>query len=437
MNPQELIDRLLRPRLWSLAQELNRSQWLPRPELVALQNEKLVRLLRHAAANVPHYRDFFLLENPMPTLANLHTAPILTREDLQLRGERLVAANIPASMRQAQHSGGTTGEPVWFQLGLNLRVISRAFERRSDYSWTNTPFHAPKAVLWSRPSYEKKRRIKSLSQMLGRRRQFMMHRVTGEDMARLAKDLAAFRPGIILGYASAIHRMAQWLLVAGCASVRPNAVLSTAESLSDDMRGDMTAAFGCRVFDRYATREFGIIAAECDHGRLHVNAERFIVEIADSGGNLLPAGKPGDILITDLDNDVFPFIRYRVGDVGFLTGEECPCGRQLPVMGRIIGRSTEYVRFADGGRMMFAPLFKPFRNQPPGHVRQTQLVQVSLEELEVRLIPGPGYSDATEQRLREALAEYIEGTGLRLTFRLVNEIPPAPSGKVQFFVSQL
>ena len=92
----------------------------------------------------------------------------------------------------------------------------------------------------------------------------------------------------------------------------------TSERLYDNQRQEIERVFGCKVANGYGGRDAGFIAHECPHGNMHITAEDIIVEIIDQDGKILPHGKSGEIVVTHLATRMFPFIRYRTGDIGTL-----------------------------------------------------------------------------------------------------------------------
>src|SRR5207253_2509642 len=120
-------------------------------------------------------------------------------------------------------------------------------------------------------------------------------------------------------------------------------VFVTSEKLYDEQRNLISRVFGCAVANGYGGRDAGFIAHACPEGGMHISAEDIIVEIVDAAGQVLPPGSAGEIVVTHLATSHFPFIRYRTGDVGVLDRQLCACGRGLPLLKEIQGRTTDFV----------------------------------------------------------------------------------------------
>jgi len=141
----------------------------------------------------------------------------------------------------------------------------------------------------------------------------------------------------------------------------------------------------------------------------------------------------GEIVITHLATDDFPFIRYRTGDVAVASGARCPCGRGLPVLDEVQGRSTDFIRTASGNQMHALALIYEVRDKPG--VRSFKFVQGEDLSLELLLAGGPELTPEVEAQIRSGLLKRM-GPGTVLGIRRVNEIPPEKSGKYRYVVSR-
>src|SRR5438045_1684353 len=150
---------------------------------------------------------------------------------------------------------------------------------------------------------------------------------------------------MLFGYPSALNYIARHAEQRG---IRMNdsgidVAFVTSERLYDDQRERIARVFGCRVANGYGSRDAGFIAHECPSGGMHLSAEDIVVELIDAGGEPVPPGTAGEIVVTHLATHDFPFLRYRTGDIAVLDTRSCACGRGLPMPREIQGRSTGFV----------------------------------------------------------------------------------------------
>jgi len=114
-----------------------------------------------------------------------------------------------------------------------------------------------------------------------------------------------------------------------------------AEPWSEQMRGRLEEWLGIRAYDIYGTSELsGPMFTECSEQQgIHIWGDIALVEVVDpETGEALPPGERGEMVVTMLQKEAFPLVRYRVGDITVLDEEPCACGRTHPRIRRIQGR---------------------------------------------------------------------------------------------------
>lgn len=205
-------------------------------------------------------------------------------------------------------------------------------------------------------------------------------------IAEIVKQLNEFQPAMFAGYSSALGLLAQEQLE-GRLNIHPSIVISSAEPLSDENRSLIQQAFGVPPRNNYGCSEGGVMGYECNHNRMHINADWIIFEPVDADHNPVPAGQLSDrTLITNLANRVMPIIRYELGDRVTLLPEKCDCGITLPVI-KVEGRTDEILRFQppSGGLIPVLPLaLWSVLKETPGVLR-FQAIQTAPDMLKIRL----------------------------------------------------
>jgi phenylacetate-CoA ligase len=170
-------------------------------------------------------------------------------------------------------------------------------------------------------------------------------------------------------------------------------------------------------------------------GLYHQHAESLLLEVLDENDRPVRPGESGRVVVTVLHNFATPLIRYEIGDHAQL-GPACPCGRGLPTLTQILGRRRNMVVLPNGERRW--PLVGFHRYREVADVRQYQLVQHSLGEIEMRVVTGTGSLDSIQS---DALTRVIQES-LRHPFRVRftpfgRELPRARTGKFEEFVCLL
>ena len=191
---------------------------------------------------------------------------------------------------------------------------------------------------------------------------------------------------------------------------------------------------GCRVANGYGGRDAGFIAHECPQGGMHLTAEDIVVEIVRPDGAVAPAGEAGEIVVTHLATRDFPFIRYRTGDVGVLGAAKCPCGRGLPLLEEIQGRSTDFVVARDGTLMHGLALIYVLRDLPG--IASFKIVQESPELVRVLVVPAQPLAQAVRASIVSGLQARL-GSDVVVRVEEVAQIAPERSGKFRYVVSKV
>jgi phenylacetate-CoA ligase len=130
-----------------------------------------------------------------------------------------------------------------------------------------------------------------------------------------------------------------------------------------------------------------------------------------------------------------PLIRYQIGDVVVPTGRACRCGRGLPLVDRVEGREADYVLTPAGRLISGISLTENFALLIPG-TAQVQIVQESLTELRVRLVPDDDFGPESRRKIAELVADTF-GPAVRCEVELVGAIPQEPGGKYRFCISKV
>lgn len=202
----------------------------------------------------------------------------------------------------------------------------------------------------------------------------------------IVEQLNDLQPAMFSGYASALGLLAQEQLE-GRLNIHPSIVISSAEPLSDENRELIQKAFGVPPRNNYGCSEGGVMGYECNHGKMHINADWVIFEPVDANHNPVPAGQLSNrTLITNLANRVMPIIRYELGDRVTLLPQKCDCGITLPLI-KVEGRTDEILRFesSSGGLIPVLPLaLWSVIKETPGVLR-FQAIQTAPDSLKIRL----------------------------------------------------
>jgi len=406
----------------------------PPEDLAARREAKLQALVDHCLAHVPFYRERLqaagVTRGADVTLASLPQLPPLERGDIQADPGALCADNFAGRLIRYS-TGGSTGEPLVFYTDRRKEARHNAHKLRYR-AWHGVRPGDRQLDFWGSPiELDRQTRVRWWKdRWLLNQRLLSAFDLTTARLDGYIRELRAFRPRLIYGYPTVIYRVASRMLERGSwpRGWRPRLVACTAEMLLDNQRQTIARAFGCPVANEYGSRDAGLIAAECPAGSLHLAAEHVVAEVdaADAEGI-------GDLLITNLDAYGMPLLRYRVGDRAGLGGGGCECGRPLPVMAPLAGRTNDFL-VGRRGKLVhsLAPIYV-LREIPK--LAQFRIHQRPDRSLEVQLIPREELTGSELDDIRGRLQRVLD-EAVAVEFRFPEAIAPEASGKYRWVVSE-
>ena len=429
------------PRLARL-KVLERNQYLTQQELQDIQLQGLRKLLTHAAATVPYYRDSFAQHavelNTVGSVQDLARIPVLTKQHMQKNLQELKSTSYRSHELFEDSSGGSTGEPTVFYKDL-LRTQVRAADQIRHDQWSGWQLGDPFALIWG--ASRDLTGLRSFRQALVNKGVFRTIQLDAFDMSEAVMEgfvtrLEETNPPMILGYANALFQFARYLHQRHPQHhIRPKGVVSSAETLTAEARAVIQEVFRCPVLNRYGSREVGLVASECpERAGLHINMDNVVVEILGPDGNPVLPGESGDIAVTDLWNYGMPLIRYRMEDRGHFLAETCSCGRTLPLMGQIEGRRSDFL-VAANGKLVHGEYYTHLFYGIPA-IRKFQLVQESLELVTLKLVLGEALEESLLQNFERTIADSL-GPQVKVEITQVDDIPLTASGKFLFTISKV
>jgi phenylacetate-CoA ligase len=433
-----LHERAKRHATTGVMRGMERSQWLPPAALADLQLGRLRALLAQAQ-QVPYWRELFARTGFDPaavrSVADLQALPLLDKAAIRAHAD---AMKHPRARGLARfNTGGSSGEPLIFFIGRE-RVSHDVAAKWRATRWWGVDIGDPEIVVWGSPiELGAQDRVRALRDRLLRTELLPAFEMNEPRLDAMVAAIRARRPRMLFGYPSALTHIARHARARRqrMDDLGLKVAFVTSERLYDDQRRDIEQVFGCPVANGYGGRDAGFIAHQCPHGSLHVTAEDIVVEIVGPDGRALPAGQSGEIVVTHLATRDFPFIRYRTGDVGVLDDKPCACGRGLPVLKEVQGRSTDFVVAADGTVMHGLALIYTLRDIPG--LRQFKVVQESTALTRVQIVPGPGCDvHAATVRIRRDFAARL-GRAVEVQVDVVDAIPAERSGKFRYVVSRV
>ena len=317
-----------------------------REEILRIQNEKIVKQVRHVYDNVKYYRDLMDKKGVKPedikSVDDIKKLPFISKDDLrEAYPYGFLGTDIKNCVR-IQSTSGTTGKRVvafYTQHDIDLweeccaRAIVAAGGTNEDvchvcYGYglftggpgLNGGSHKVGCLTLPMSSGNTERQIQFLMDLRA-----TILCCTPSYAAYIGEALAE------KGYKPEDNKL--------------KAGIFGAEPWTEEMRRSIEKSLGIKAYDIYGLTETSGpgVSFECsEQTGMHINEDHFYAEIIDPDtGEVLPEGSKGELVFTSLDKEAFPLLRYRTRDICILTRKKCSCGRTHVKMSKPLGRSDD------------------------------------------------------------------------------------------------
>lgn len=425
--------------IYRLRRTFEQTQWLPPEELNLYQEKRLALNINHAYNHVPYYRRLFektgLRPQDIRKADDLKKLPLLSKDTLRGEGANLVADNADKYHPISYRTSGTTGTPLEFHLDKNARILEFVYYWR-HWSWAGFRLGDRFAELGSFFFLNRDSLNNAVSFWQPYLRRLMLNsgQISVYRGRELARAIRKYRPQYLKGAASTVYFLALCLKEAGISDLSFKAIFSANEVLTPQYRAMAESFFGCPVLDSYGHMEGTVAISQCMKGGYHINSDYGIMEFDNLKTSADKNTLLGQVIGTSLYNLAMPLIRYEVGDdiELFTESQICPCGRTLPLVKVIHGRSEDTIITPDGRfitSMFIVPEFTK-------GIRFVQFVQESKTDLHINVVPEKEWDARQEDKLAYYVKKLV-GTGMRSHIHKVtqDDIITDASGKIRSVIS--
>lgn len=415
---------------------LMKTQWLPPEELEEIQNERLKIIIKHAYENVPYYKRIFeensLKPKDIRSKEDLKLLPILTKDDVRKHFNELIAKDFTGYEPILSHTSGSTGEPLQYYIDRDLSALIQATVWR-HWSWCGIKYGEPIAVFRGALIDEFGKKQRCHCRVRGNQIHFSTFEMNERMMRKYVKKLNEFKPALIRGYPASLEILARFMEENNLSVHAPEALHTSSEVVLPDQRKIIEDAFTARLFDWYAHGESTVCAGECEyHKGLHLNLEFGYTEFVGTEEEKMPDVYA--VISTSLWNYSMPLIRYDTEDLAVIENIKCPCGRDLPLIKKIIGRQADIIEGVNGVKVSpssFVHFWKYKVADRLQDILYAQIVQEEKDFIKVKLI---GEKDGRNEEVIEKQLSMLLG-GMRIEYEYLASIPTGQ--KWRFTVSKI
>lgn len=423
-------------RLLKNLKELEQSQWLSVDELQNRQLQKLKIVLVHAYETVEYYRIIFegVGFNPheMHNAEDIRCIPVLTKTDIIKNLNALTSGDYHRKDLIRSSTGGSTGTQLHFYVNKESIHQRNACSWRHN-RWAKWDLGLPVGALWGNPPKARSLKSKVRQNMLMRMSYLDTMNMDESSMVEFVNNISKYDEYILFGHSHSLYLFAEFLRKEKMDTKRPLGIVSTSMMLMDNERLLIEEVFQQKVFNRYGCEEVGLISSECEfHNGMHLNVDHLFIEYITSDGRPAKAGQEGKVVLTDLTNFGMPFIRYAVGDVGVPSSRMCECGRGLPLMEKISGRTADFLVRENGSKVAGVSLVERVLTKNPA-IMQMQIIQHEINRFQFSIAINEGFT--REHAVRSLKREFNKiFPKAIMEFIFVDRIEQEISGKYRFSI---
>ena len=385
----------------------------PADEVARARDERVRALVEEAAASVPHYRELFrelgIDAREIRTADDLGRLPLLDRAAVASDPSRLRSAAVADEEISVVHTSGVTGEPlpIAHDRASLLRNIVWSRRESKPVSTFGVPAFGGSVVAVLEPEATARqvdRANRGLAWRPGRPKKTVVSTDDPLDVAVAAIEEA--KPDLVVGFGSYLELLFRTVAARGGLVHVPKVIRYGADAMTGYGRGEIERALGVPVLGGYGAAESLRLGYVCEQRNgFHLHDDLVHVVAVDETGAAVPDGTTGELVITNLVNRGTVLLNYRLGDLGRIERDACPCGRASPRLVEIVGRTADVVRLP-GGRRVTPDEVARCAEVP--EVVRFQLVERAPGRFELRLRtvegePADGVRDAVAARARALL----------------------------------
>lgn len=418
------------------------SERMPPEQVADLQFTQMLELVNFARQTVPYYREKLAHLPVLQTSAQLKhywsEIPLLTRHDLQQSKEAIFTESPLPSHEPSElmTSTGSTGMPVTVKGNVATQFFWNALTMR-DHLWHQNDFSKTYAVIRFTENPAGKPPHGAVFDSWGPATYRFVptgkcHHLTICTAEEEANWLRQVNPHYLNCNPSTLRELTHYFAKHGEIPSNLTMIHTNSEIVEPDLRRLVQDVLKVKLVDTYSARELGYIALQCsEHEHYHVQSENVFVEILNDQNEPCAVGEPGRVIVTALHNFSSPLIRYVVGDYA-IPGEDCLCGRTLPVMQRILGRQRNVLKLPDGRKIWPSFTSNGIRLMDLFAGGQFQVIQKSLSDIHINLANISPFTPEQEAAMQSQL-ELVFGYPFKFVFNYLEKIERGPGGKFEDF----
>jgi phenylacetate-CoA ligase len=409
----------------------------------ALQNRRVQKIVAHAYASVPHYRnamnDLGLLPGDLTTAESLSNLPAISGNELADSPERFHSEKYDETNTLTLHSSGTNGraKAVRYNKAALFETLAHGHRQRAvirhftgaQAGYREMGIRRPSAVAQHlRQFYESNAWV---PRPMDVQRSVLSLDLSHDEMVDRINE---FQPDVLTGYGSQLGALFRRALEQGHNLHHPKLIWYGADAMPETDRALIEQDYAVPVFSTYQADEALRIGFQCEKRKgFHLSLDDVAVRVLKPDGRPAGPGEQGEILVSNLSNRATVLLNYRLGDMVTMPLEACPCGRTLPTIESIAGRANDMITLSNGETRHSLHFIAPL--QEIHGIVQVQLVQEDERHMVVNAVCTAGSHWPSIRKSLEDVVSRLTGDLIAVETRQVTALQRESGGKIRAVIS--
>lgn len=426
----------------NVLQKQRKIRQLPLQEIKKIQWKRLKKLLDYVYNNNEFYKDYFESVNLTPDdikePLDMLKLPLTEKKTYKKNFDKIISKGVNKDNLIVSSTSGSSGEPFKFYLDiirespnlyaafvLNKEAMGiKSFEKINELDIRTNPRNA---ILNLTKDFKIKNSSNSLKNLFLPNiigiRSIDIDLKNAENIIKIIKDNNI---KTIYGYPSSILPLAQYLSKNNN-NIQMKYIITTGSGLLEQMKAMISSTYHCPVYMDYGASECMRMGFECKYQNgFHMDIYNYFFEYIKEE-NYAKNDEIGEIVATNLNNYVFPFIRYKIGDGALVTNQSCQCKINLPIVKKIYGRLKDYIKTPTGKDLAGGVIDVEFEYLYD-YINHYRVIQIAHDELLVKLVPTNKMNEEIRKNIEKRIQNLTDDT-MKVKVQLVSEITTLKSGK--------
>lgn len=402
---------------------LLRSQGWAEGKIIRFQEDRLIRIMKHAVSQVPFYKSLGISSGSIRTGQDLKRFPVISKRDIQKNENGFLWPQLGKGDLHVSRTSGTSCEPTQTFFDQRCWLFSKYALKMNRIFAVENPLFKRLLIVTEQPNtISDTAETQGLLFLFGQKTLSIF-----DSIDEHIPVLLSYKPHMLYAFPSYLLSLIQAIEEKHLPYPKIRVIFTSSELLTEKARSQIENCFQARLYDVYGSTEFKEVAWQCREGRYHVNFQNVYLE-TESNESMDPSGS-GRLLISSLTNYAMPLLRFDIGDQAELGQGPCPCGRQSTYLRNIQGREADFIQLSNGKRI--SPYLLTMTIEAHPAIQKYQIVQKSATDLDIEFVARP---DVDVHGIPEALSGKLQNLlddDIRITFNKVDQIHRSESGKFQ------